>query len=839
MTSIDKEMHERPRMTVRMAGLFILAVIAGLPSLRGGFLSGDDYHLVRNHVLVNHPSLAHAVKLFTIVHRDLYQPIPLVSFSIDFAIMNALGLQPVVDGPHAGAWVFHLTNVFLHAVNTVLVFAALRRLSGPNAVAGVAAIIFAVHPLAAEPVAWINGRMMMLSTSFTLATLITLDAWNNRPTGLRVAGVILFALLAHMSKVSIAIPVLALIFPLLRGRRPTRAWWGMWLAVSIITAAFTVFAVESSGEMFDRAEEEMSGPPMLYVLLALGQYFRQYFIPLGLSPWYPPPPEIHWTTPIVLISAATVTLVILLALLAVRRTRVGVLGLLWFLAAVAPTLPIVPARRAVAADRYVYLPNVGVHWIVATAVVALFVYFGRKTVLHRRITVSQWGLGAVFVAFAGGLLFVTWHVQSFYRDNITLAHRIIQCAPRFPGVYESGAWAYYREGRYEEAIRIALQDLEYHPVEMACEVYQVVGMSQFRLGRHQEALASLHKAIEANPDYGKCYTRLATIQSEMGRYDGAIKNYERGVEIMPYYNPGLLNLADAYRAVGRMDDAMKTYEKVLASNLYDVTAQLALAEIQIGRGSYESARARLEKLVSWMPENAVAWTNLGLCYELVNRFGDAREAYATAIARERSNIVAIGNLVSLYLHQDDYKAAGGLLEALRPTNSTNLRFLIIYHDFAVRTDNVGTSAESLVRAARQKPEDGELGAWAAYTLVQTGRIEEAADMLARRGAEAVTALGLITEALAALHRGDVDLAIERVRALLAMDSPQPEDAVARLIGDLRSFSLTHPADPWPFYLSTMVLLAQGQGELAHVTIGQFTALCGTDDCRARAEALMK
>ena len=364
--------------------LFSLALVAGLPALQGGFLTGDDYHLVRNHVLVNHPSPAHALKLFTIVHRDLYQPVPLLSFSIDFAIINALGLQPVAEGPRAGAWVFHLTNICLHALNTLLVFWATRRLSGRLAVAGVAAAIFAVHPFAAETIAWINGRMMLLSTCFTLAALIALDRWRERPAWPRGVLTVLFGLLAHISKVSIALPVLALVYPLAQRRWPRRGWWALWAALAVMTAGFTLFAVVSSGEMFEEAQEEMPGPAAFYVVLALGQYFRQYVIPIGLSPWYPPPAEVNWVGALFVTSALTVLLVAGLALASLRRTRVGVLGLLWFLAAVAPTLPIVPARRALAADRYVYLPNVGIHWIVASVLVAGFVYVSRRSPGGRR-----------------------------------------------------------------------------------------------------------------------------------------------------------------------------------------------------------------------------------------------------------------------------------------------------------------------------------------------------------------------------------------------------------------------------------------------------------------------
>lgn len=834
-----RQRGKRHRTMLVAVSLLALAFVAGLPALRGGFLTGDDYHLVRNHVLVNHPSLAHALKLFTIVHRDLYQPVPLLSFSIDFAIIRALGLQPVAEGPRAGAWVFHLANICLHALNTLLVFWATRRLSGRLAVAGIAAGIFAVHPYASETIAWINGRMMLLSTCFTLAALIALDRWRERPGWPRGLLTVLFGLLAHISKVSIALPVLALVYPLAQRRWPRRGWWALWAALAVMTAGFTLFAISSSGQMFEEAEEEMPGPPAFYAVLALGQYFRQYVMPIGLSPWYPPPAEVNWSGPLFIASAATVLLVVALVLLSLRRSRVGVAGLLWFLAAVAPTLPIVPARRALAADRYVYLPNVGIHWIVASVVVAGFVYVSRRSPGGRRWNAPTVLLGAACVGAGGALLGTLWKVQAYYRDNLAVAHRIIQCFPRYPTVYESAAWAYYREGHYEEAISVALKDLEFHPEKMACEVYQVVGMSQFRLGRYEEALASLRKAIEADPAYGKCYTRIAQIYAELGRYDEAIENYRRGIEIMPYYNPGLLNLAAVYRSVGRVEDAVSTYEQVLVGNAYDVTAHLALAEIGLGRGNYAEAASRLETLLAWMPENTVARTNLGLSYEALNRPDDALDAYWTAIERDPNAVVAISNLASLYVRTDRADQARRLLEAHLPQHETDLTLLIAYHDVVVHMGRPDAAAAPFMRAARLRPDDGGINAWAAYTLSQAGQTDEASELLQRGAGDASSSpVVLLAKTLLALDQNVPEAAIADVRALLALDAATLRDAGNRLIDDLARYSLTHPADPWPFYLSAMVLVAQGRTDVARMALEEFRRLCPTPDCESRAAALL-
>ncbi len=819
--------------------LVVLGLVAGLPALQGGFLTGDDYHLVRNHVLVNHPSLEHAAKLFTIVHRDLYQPVPLLSFSIDFAIIKTLGLQPVAEGPQAGAWVFHLTNVCLHALNTLLVFWAVRRLSGRLAVAGIAAGVFAVHPLASETIAWINGRMMLLSTCFTLATLITLDRWRERPGWPRGVLTILFGLLAHMSKVSIALPILALVYPLAQCRWPKRGWWAVWAALAVMTAGFTLFAISSSGQMFQEAEEEMPGPPPFYVVLALGQYFRQYLMPIGLSPWYPPPSDVNWSGPLFVTSVATVLLVVALVVLSLRRSRVGVLGLLWFMAAVAPTLPIVPARRSLAADRYVYLPNIGLHWIVATLVVAAFVYLLRRSPAGRRWSAPAVVLGIACAGVGAAFLGTLWKAHGYYRDNLAVANRIIQCFPNYPTVYESAAWAYYRNGHYEEAIAIALEDLERHPEKMACEVYQVVGMSQFRLGRYEEALASLRKAIQADPDYGKCYTRIAQIFADLGRYDEAIENYKHGIEIMPYYNPGLLNLAAVYRRVGRIEEAVSTYEQVLEGNAYDVTAHLALAEIDLARGNYAEAAARLDKLLGWMPENTVARTNLGLSYEGLNRPEEAIEAYREAIKRDANAVVAISNLASLYVRVERATEARRLLENHLPRHPTDLTLLIAYHDVAVHMAQPADAVLPFLRASELKPGDGLLNAWTAYTLTQAGRMDEAAEYLRRNAGEASSsAVVLLAKTLLALDRDVPEAAIANIRALLARDKAILKDAGNRLIDDLARYSSWHPEDAWPFYLSAMVLDAQGRTDVARIAMEQFKRLCPTPECKSRAADLI-
>lgn len=874
--------------------LFGVGLIAGLPSLRGGFLSGDDYHLVLNHVLVNHPSFRHALELFTIVHRDLYQPIPMLSFSIDFALAHAFGLDPTDSGPRAGAWLFHLTNVLIHALNVVLVFHVVRRLATAPPGLGerstfeatidgragtsdrsdalflpaAAAVVFAVHPLSAEPIAWLNGRMMLLSACFTLAGLLAFERWYERPSGLRAAGVILLALLAHGSKVSAAAPVLIAILAIQRGRRPLRRWWLMWGAITVLTAAFAGFAIVSSQGMIDDARAEMPASPALYCVLALGQYIRQFLLPIGLSPWYPPPQQIGWTDPRVLTAVAVIAVVAIAVVVSLRHTRVGILGLSWFLFAVAPTLPFVPARRSIGADRYVYLPNVGLVWIAATVVVALFAFLdgrarGVPGVAPGAIASRTFGMGnrrrALTIAVPGGaivvmaLLLTNWSAQSPFASNIAQAHRIIELNPDHPGVYESAAWAYYREGRFEEAIDIAGEDLSRHPDTMACEVYQVMGMSQLRLNRPDEAVETLKRAVASDPKYGKAYSRLAKAQEETGQIDEAIVLYERAAELMPQYNPGLLELAGAYRTVGRVEDAVRLYERVLDINAFDVTAQLALAEIEIEKQQFAAAAARLATLLDWMPENTVARTNLGVAYEGLNRPDAAAEAYRDALERNEYAATALVNLGNLYSRHGRTELARQLYFRFVPANPIDGQVLAAFHDFALRT-NDPASAAALLRKLSSLYGNYDLPRhYAAYASVQAGEFELADELMsyyrgplffpdfAARNVEPCRfggcALSVLIDTLISLHRGHTDEAINDARSILMTKNPFPPDARDRLIADMQRFAETHPSDPWPYYITAMVLIAQDRHDFAGLAVDEFLARCPDDACRARADGL--
>jgi Flp pilus assembly protein TadD len=604
----------------------VLALAMGWPALSGGFLGGDDIQLARDHVLVNRPSPAHVIELFRIVHRDLYQPVALLSLAGDFAIARAAPVSASVSPEAAAASVAHLTNLLLHVANAVLVLLLVQRVGRAPVIALATAVLFAVHPLHVECVAWISGRMMLLSSFFILAALLLLERWSERGGIARAAFALLLIALAMMSKVRVELPLLLLIPALYRRAWPPRRWWAVWGMASALTVGFAALNLYASRGMIARGEEFLSGPRAVRTVLALAWYISRAVWPVGLSPFHPTPQVVTWAQPGLLAACVIVLVVAAAALVSARRTRGIWCGLVWFLAAIAVTLPIIPARNLAVAERYAYLPDVGLLAAIATAVVAGFGAAFARFSRSFRATAA----GASALAVVAALLVLSWRTAPHYHDDVQRAGRV---AARYPMYPESGlryAWTLHEAGRYTDAITVA-QDVERrHGAAARAEALEVVGSSRLRLHDAAAALAALREATVLAPDDGRAWSKLGAALAETGDTAGALDAYERVVKLLPNQNPDLLRLARLYRQTERTGDAARVYAQVLVNNPFDVTASLSLAELDIAEGRHEAALARLRTLLAWMPENGNARIDAGVSLAALKKTTEAVDEFLAA-----------------------------------------------------------------------------------------------------------------------------------------------------------------------------------------------------------------
>jgi len=651
-----------------------LALVMGFPARKGGFVGGDDHRLALNHVFVNHPSFEHAVKLFTIPHRDVCQPLPLLSFQLEFAVANLLAGGQANE--QSVAHLIHWNNILFHAINAVLVWFVIAGLSGRGQiisdddrfhlwVATVAAVLFAVHPFQTEVIAWLNGRMMLLSTLFALASMLALMAYANKPRSLTFVLTLLFVTLCGLSKVRVALPVLLLLVCLAQRVKLNRRVITLGVLCGLVTGVFVLINMHSTSEaqLFSQGAEHLRGPRLVRVVFALAFYFQHLVWPVGLCSYYPTPPVVTWSEPGLGVAALVVVVSICLLVWISRKTRIGLIGSIWFFAAIVVTLPIFPARNILAADRYMYLPIIGLLLIISTIIVTFYQrYVSTKSIGLRRMVVI-----VPTVVFVPLMIGMGWHVAAFYQNPTSKTERIANLFPDTPRVWEPLGWTYLGVGRYEEALRCAEMELRHTDApKVMCGGYQLKGMVELRQGNVEGGLKLLHLAVVTDEDNPRAKYRLAKAYDELGRIADSIPWYEQAAKLSPLHNPTLRLLAKAYQRSGRGQDARRVYQQVLENSKgYDVIAVMELAIIAMSAGTQEGyleAEKRLLNLLQWMPENVNARTNLGVVLRKLGKTAEAIDAYREVLRRAPYHMNATRNLAGIYLEEGDVNKADALIE---------------------------------------------------------------------------------------------------------------------------------------------------------------------------------
>jgi tetratricopeptide (TPR) repeat protein len=639
----------------------VAALAFGWPTRSGGFIHGDDHHFVLEHVFVNHPSLAHAWRLLTIVHGDLYQPLPMLTFQANYAMAGSdpAGLQPV------SPYVFHLTNITLHAINAVLACLLAARLARSKPVGLLTGLMFACHPFALEPVAWINGRMILLATTFSLLLMLICVSRSGRglPTWSFSAAVCW--LLALGSKVMPTVPIAAAISDrCVRGRLLKRDWT-IYVVLLVLGASATWFAARSAGlaDLAQATQLESATSPAVRVLLAAKYYLENYVWPSRLAPWSPPPKDVPFFSREVAIALAECAACAIALWFAWRRNRTACLGLCLFAVLIAPFLAATTARRMLTADRYMYLPIFGLHlalaaWVVQVAA-ALRAAPGR-------------GRGSVIVATAWAVVLAAWMLNAWslapsWSDSLAQARRVIEVYPDSPDAWAELARANMRMKQPKEALEVIAKARRRWPDEPRLALQ--AGLALQAEGLLGEAEKELRNAVAGMPRQANARYSHAVVLKALNRTAEAREELTLLANEQPRFLPASLVLARLLREEGELDEAARLYERVIEINPYDRDGLFELALIDMQRHRWADARRRLDAILETDATDQPALLNLGVVLGHLGRPEDALRLYDRLIALDGSIVTARLNRAELLSFlarpaeaEAEYRAALKVLE---------------------------------------------------------------------------------------------------------------------------------------------------------------------------------
>ncbi len=487
----------------------VLTAAVYLPAIDNGFVDLDDEGYVSKNAMIDTIDARFIGWTFTTFEMYNYHPLTWISYGLDAAVWG--------KNPRG----FHATSVLLHAFNTFLVvWLVFRLLQAPALspelhqqrslrVAGLTGILFGIHPLHVESVAWISERKDVLYAFFLLlAILAYLDFARNRPgKNRKYYGLCLFFfVLALLSKpMAVTLPLVLLIvdfFPLRRLDPQSLSSWKKSLfeklpffGLSFTASVATIFAQKTSGELrpfelFTLSERLLSAVRGVFF------YLQKFVVPAGLAPFYP------MQTPVRFSLLDGLYIVLFLAITSVcfafwRRRPYLLAAWLYFLLTLLPVLGIIQVGGHAAADRYAYLPLVG-PMVLAALALSAWIYKAMSLLTFRRaaVVVSIFPLLAMLVI----LIFRTAEQISVWKDSISLWNREIQLYPYDVAVsYQNRARAYSQDGLYDRAIEDYTRAAELEPGNY--RVYSARGAVYFKTGHLNLARDDFKRALSLRPNY--------------------------------------------------------------------------------------------------------------------------------------------------------------------------------------------------------------------------------------------------------------------------------------------------------------------------------------------------
>jgi Flp pilus assembly protein TadD len=578
---------------VAISLLLVIAVFAVFgQTLRHDFVSYDDALAVyENRRVLGGFTLQNVRWAFTETYGASWLPLTALSHMLDVSVY---GLQ---------SWGHHLTSVLLHAINAVLLFAALRRMTKDFWPSAFVAFIFAVHPLRAETVAWVAERRDVLSGFFWILTLWLYARYAERPAAPRYAAVVLCFGLGLMAKpMLVTLPFVLLLldyWPL--GRLLSRhdkdfkdrpqpfrrllleklPLLGLAAASSIITVI-----VQHQGSSLPSLEQISIPFRLTNALVSYAGYIGKFFWPTGLAVFYPYP--LHH-----LASWPVARSVLILAALSLgvfagsRRAPCLAVGWLWYLGTLVPVIGLLQVGQKGMADRYTYLTQIGLTIMLAWGMKTLFPRWRQRPAVLA-------GASIVIVII---LMIGAWRQTAYWKDTLTLFRHTLACTPPNSVAHASIAEELDRQEHVEEALEHYRKAVEIDPTNF--DAHYNWGNRLSKLGRIDEAIAHYLEALRYAPgDSDEILGNLGTAYEAKGDLEQAARYFIQALQIAPETATTHYNLGVVFSRQNRRKEAIRHFHESLRLDPNDAEACYNLGLLLMLEGKKDEAIPHLQRAVS-------------------------------------------------------------------------------------------------------------------------------------------------------------------------------------------------------------------------------------------------
>ena len=546
--------NERPRSAGHGGIALALAAATAavfLPAVFCGFVNMDDDHYVfRNRLVLDGLSPSGILRAWTDVVFHNWAPLTVLSLQLDTSLF----------GP--APWGYHLTNVLLHAATAAVVWLALVRMTGAAGRSAVATLLFALHPLRVESVAWVSERKDVLSVFFLAVALVAYDHYRRRPGPVRylaVAAAMLASLLAKATAVTL--PALLLVldaWPLRRGTVPgfgpvadepaspppggVHPWWRLVaekLPLFGLSAAFVVITIATQQQAIQsEAAMPLWRARVPNAVISVAAYLQETVAPIGLHPAHQHPGVAGISWPALLEAVVTIAIAVAVAVRLRRTVPACAAGLAWFFIALLPVLGILKQQGFQArADRFTYIPHIGL--MVAIVWTAAHLLHEWRASRRLRTTLA--------VAAITGCVLLDWRQIAIWRDSVSLWNHVLAHEPTSALAHLCLGEELFDRGSLQPAIEAFRQSLA---IEKTARAHTWLGLALAQQGQLAAAYAEHSAAIRLDPGNWEAHNNAGIALASGGDVAAALKHFERAAELQPNDPQVRQNLAQARAIVG-------------------------------------------------------------------------------------------------------------------------------------------------------------------------------------------------------------------------------------------------------------------------------------------------
>ncbi|MES2591870.1 MAG: tetratricopeptide repeat protein [Bacteroidota bacterium] len=556
-----------------------LVFVVFLPALTNSFVNWDDPKYILNNVIIKDLSGKGIKAMFTSFYAGNYHPLTALSNAIEFKLF---GLNPKP---------FHFFNLVLHLANTLLVFSIIRKLCKDIRIALVVSLLFGIHPMHVESVAWIAERKDVLYTFFYLIAITKYIRFRESKDTKQYVFMVIAFLCSLLSKsAAVVFPVTLLVLDYYSTKTITKAAIINKLPLFCLSIIFGFVALKSQ-----KAEGALSDLTIVYsyadriflVLHSIVFYLAKLVLPVGLSAFHSYPDKVNELLPWYYYLSPVILGLVFFAIYKLKKYRNELIfGFLFFVVNIILVIQIIPVGQAFVAERYSYVPYIGLFFIVAT----LF-FYALDNFKSNKMTIQVTGVICILI-----LSGTTFSRTKVWKDGVTLWTDVIN---KYPAVY----FAYYNLGN-------AHKDNKDYP----------------------KAIEAYSGALKVNADYSSALFNRAHAYADMQNHQAAVDDYTKVIKLTPKgfeanYNRGVSNAT------------LKNYDAAIADFTASIEIEPKRADTYYSRGNMKASKMLFEEAMSdysmaikMDPKYADAYNNRGNCKLNLRRVNEACEDWKVSVS---------------------------------------------------------------------------------------------------------------------------------------------------------------------------------------------------------------